>query len=165
MAQDHKLIRVGEFRIGILGLQEAFEEVSRDFDGQSPQVVKEELFKRLKERNYIPERAKEEYVKAFWQEYQKFIGHEVADESHGIEIKVLGPGCPNCERLEQEVYEILGEVDLGADVEHVRDLKEIASYGLVATPGLVINGRLVSTGKVPVKAQILKWLEEAKTKE
>lgn len=165
MAQDHKLIRVGKSRIGILGLQEACEEVSRDFDGHSPQVVKEELFKRLNVRNYIPERAKEEYLKAFWHEYQKYIGLEVAEESHGIEIKVLGPGCPNCDRLEQEVYKILGEIHLDADVEHVRDLKQIASYGLLATPGLVINGRLVSTGKVPVKAQIVKWLEEAKDRE
>ena len=66
--------------------------------------------------------------------------------------------------MEQEVYRILGELNLGADVEHVRDLKKIASYGFVATPGLVINGKLVSTGKVPTKARIIKWLEEAKTK-
>ncbi|NVM56735.1 MAG: thioredoxin family protein [Desulfobacterales bacterium] len=81
-----------------------------------------------------------------------------------MEIKVLGPGCPNCERLEHEVYKILGELNLGADVEHVRDLKEIASYGFVATPGLVINGKLVSTGKVPSKTQIIKWLEATRSK-
>jgi small redox-active disulfide protein 2 len=156
---------VGKSRIGILGLQEAFEEVSKDFNGQPPEVVKEELFKRLKATNYIPEPAKEEYIKAFYVEYQKFVGLEVAEESYGLEIKILGPGCPNCERLGQEVYEILSEINLDADVEHVRDLKEIASYGFVATPGLVINGRLVSTGKVPGKAQVIKWLEEAKPKE
>ena len=164
MVQDHKVIRVGKYKIGIMGHEQAFEEVSKDFNGQSPQVVKEELFKRLKVKNYIPEPAKEEYLKAFWQEYQKFMGLEVAQESHGLEIKILGPGCPNCERLEHEVYEILGEFHLDADVEHVRDLKEIASYGFVATPGLVVNGRLVSTGKVPGKAQVIKWLEQAKAK-
>jgi small redox-active disulfide protein 2 len=163
--QDHKVIRVGKYKIGIMGLQQAFEEVSKDFNGQHPQIIKDELFKRLKTRNYIPEPAKEEYVKAFWQEYQKFMGLEVAEESHGLEVKILGPGCPNCERLEHEVYEILGELHLDADVEHVRDLKEIASYGFVATPGLVINGRLVSTGKAPGKAKIIQWLEQVKPKE
>ncbi|MBN1842884.1 MAG: thioredoxin family protein [Deltaproteobacteria bacterium] len=79
-----------------------------------------------------------------------------------MEIKVLGPGCPNCERLEQEIYKVLGELNAGADVEHVRDLKEIASHGFVPTPGLVINGQLVSTGKVPSKAEIMEWLEETK---
>ena len=165
MVEDHKLIRVGKSRIGIMGLRQAFEDVSKNFNGQSPQVVKEELLKRLKKKNYIPEKASEEYAKAFWQEYQKYMGLDVAEESYGLEIKILGPGCPNCERLEQEVYQILGELNLGADVEHVRDLKEIASYGFVATPGLVINGRLVSTGKVPNKTRIIKWLEEAKAKE
>jgi small redox-active disulfide protein 2 len=165
MAQDHTLIKVGKSKIGITGLKQAIEEVSKSFDGQSPEIIKGELFKRLKVRNYIPEPAKENYMEAFWREHQRSMGIEVKEASEELEIKILGPGCPNCERLEQEVYRILGELNLGADVEHVRDLKEIASYGFVATPGLVINGRLVSTGKVPTKARIIKWLEEAKPEE
>lgn len=165
MAQDHTLVKVGKSKIGIMGLEQAIEEVSKSFDGQSPEVIKEELFKRLKARNYIPGPAKENYMEAFWREHQRSMGIEVREASDELEIRVLGPGCPNCERLEQEVYKILGELNLGADVEHIRDLKKIASYGFVATPGLVINGRLVSTGKVPTKTRIIKWLEEAKPKE
>lgn len=164
MAKNHQLIRVGKSKIGVIGLQDALEEVSQAFDGQPPEVIKEELFKRLKARNYIAPAAKENYLEAFWREYQKFKGIEVKEESGILEIKVLGPGCPNCERLEQEVYKILGELNLGADVEHVRDIMEIAPYGFVATPGLVINGKLVSTGKVPGKDKIIKWLEEARSK-
>jgi len=162
MTKDHRLIRVGKSKIGIVGLQEVIDEVSGSFDGQSPEVIKEELLKRLQGRNFIPEPAKESYMEAFWREYQRFMGVEVKEEHEGLEIKVLGPGCPNCERLEQEIYKVLGELNSGADVEHVRDLKEIASYGFVPTPGLVINGKLVSTGKVPSKAKIIEWLEEAK---
>jgi small redox-active disulfide protein 2 len=165
MVADRAIIRVGKAQIGIVGLKETLERVAQDHGDKGEEAIRDELFKRLKVRNYIPEPAKEEYVRAFWREYQKFMGLEVSEESYGLEIKVLGPGCPNCERLEQEVYKILGELNLGADVEHVRDLKEIASYGFVATPGLVINGKLVSTGKVPGKTQIIKWLEEAKPKE
>jgi small redox-active disulfide protein 2 len=163
--EDHSIIRVGKAQIGIVGLKETLEKVVKDHAHKGEEVIKEELFKCLKVRNYIPVPAKEEYVRAFWREYQKFVGLEVAEESYGLEIKILGAGCPNCERLGQEVYEILSEINLDADVEHVRDLKEIASYGFVATPGLVINGRLVSAGKVPGKAQVTKWLEEAKPKE
>jgi hypothetical protein len=134
--EDHSIIRVGKAQIGIVGLKETLEKVVKDHAHKGEEVIKEELFKCLKVRNYIPVPAKEEYA-----------------------------GCPNCERLGQEVYEILSEINLDADVEHVRDLKEIASYGFVATPGLVINGRLVSAGKVPGKAQVTKWLEEAKPKE
>lgn len=165
MTEDHTIIRMGKTRTGIVGLKETLEKVAKEHAHKGEDVIKVELFKRLNVRNYIPEPAKEEYVMAFWREYRKFMGLDVAEESHGLEIKILGPGCPNCERLEQQVYQILGEINLGADVEHVRDLKEITSYGFVATPGLVINGRLVSTGKVPGKARIVKWLEEAKTKE
>ena len=165
MTEDHTIIRVGKARIGVVGLKEALQKIAKDHADKGEEVIKDKLLRHLKKKNYVPEKASDEYAGAFWREYRKFIGLEVAEESHGLEVKILGPGCANCERLEQEVYKVLGELNLGADVEHVRDLKEIASYGFVATPGLVINGKLVSTGKVPGKAQIIKWLEQAKAKE
>ncbi len=94
MAKDHTLIRVGKSKIGIMGLEQAHEEVSKSFDGQSPQIIKEELLKRLKVRNFIPEPAKESYMEAFWREYQRFMGIEVKEESEGLEIKILGRGVP-----------------------------------------------------------------------
>ena len=100
MAQDHTLIKVGKSKIGIMGLKQAIDEISKSFDGQSPDVIKEELFKRLKARNYIPEPAKENYMEAFWREHQRFMGIEVKEAGDELEIKILGPGCPNCERLE-----------------------------------------------------------------
>jgi small redox-active disulfide protein 2 len=75
-------------------------------------------------------------------------------------IKVLGPGCNQCDRLAQEVIEVLSEMKLSADVEHVRDIKEIGSYGVMGTPGLVINGKVTSVGKVPPKAKLKKWFSE-----
>ena len=58
----------------------------------------------------------------------------------------------------------LAELNLAADFEHVQDLKEIARYGVMGTPALVINGQVKSVGRVPPKKQIIEWLKEAEFK-
>ncbi|MBW1895723.1 MAG: thioredoxin family protein [Deltaproteobacteria bacterium] len=77
-----------------------------------------------------------------------------------MEIKVLGPGCARCDQLEQDVMEVAAEMNLPASVDHVRDIKEIAGYGVMGTPALVINGKVTSVGIVPTKEQIKTWLSE-----
>jgi small redox-active disulfide protein 2 len=64
-------------------------------------------------------------------------------------IKVLGPGCMNCRTLEQRTREALAEIKLDALVEKVTDFNDMASYGILRTPGLVIDGKLVLQGMVP----------------
>jgi small redox-active disulfide protein 2 len=64
-------------------------------------------------------------------------------------IKVLGPGCMNCRTLEQRTREALAEIKLDALVEKVTDFNDMASYGILRTPGLVIDGKLVVQGMVP----------------
>jgi small redox-active disulfide protein 2 len=64
-------------------------------------------------------------------------------------IKVLGPGCMNCKTLERRTIEALQELNIDATVEKVEDYQMIASYGIMRTPGLVINERVVSSGLVP----------------
>jgi small redox-active disulfide protein 2 len=66
-----------------------------------------------------------------------------------MEIKVLGTGCANCKTLEKNTINALAELDISADVEKVEDIVKIMSYGIMRTPGLVINGKVVSAGKVP----------------
>ncbi|MBN2433229.1 MAG: thioredoxin family protein [Acidobacteria bacterium] len=73
-------------------------------------------------------------------------------------IEVLGPGCPRCEQLLEEVRYLLVREGIGAGVEHVTDLQAIAAFGPLATPALVIDGRVKSTGRIPPPGQILKWL-------
>ncbi len=66
----------------------------------------------------------------------------MADESlkaSVLQIRVLGPGCPDCQTLEREVFNALAELDLAADLGHVWDVKNIAAYGVTRTPALVIN--------------------------
>ena len=78
-----------------------------------------------------------------------------------MSIRLLGPGCANCDRIEQEVIEILPELSLVADFEHVRDLLEIGQYGVMGTPALVIDGKVITSGSVPPKAQLKIWIERA----
>jgi len=71
-----------------------------------------------------------------------------------MEIKVLGPGCPRCKTLEKSVYKALAELDIAADVSKVEDIVEIMNYGVMATPALVINGKVVMKGRVPSVEEI-----------
>ncbi len=66
-----------------------------------------------------------------------------------MNIKILGPGCKNCERLAEDVKQAVGELGIEAEVTKVSDFAEIASYGLMSSPGLVIDEKLVSSGRIP----------------
>lgn len=66
-----------------------------------------------------------------------------------MKIKVLGPGCMNCTTLEKRTREALADLQLPADVEKVEDIPTIASYGIMRTPGLVVDEKVVSAGYVP----------------
>jgi small redox-active disulfide protein 2 len=75
-----------------------------------------------------------------------------------IKIEVLGPGCANCRRLEQLTREAVQAAGVEAEIVKVTDYAEIAAYGIMSTPGLVIDGRVVSYGRVPSSADIAAWL-------
>uniref|UniRef100_A0A7C4ATN9 Thioredoxin family protein n=1 Tax=Desulfomonile tiedjei TaxID=2358 RepID=A0A7C4ATN9_9BACT len=66
-----------------------------------------------------------------------------------MKVVILGPGCAQCNDLEQAVLQELGRLNIPAAVEHVTDIKEIGRYGIVRTPALVVNGKIVSAGIVP----------------
>lgn len=63
-----------------------------------------------------------------------------------MEIKVLGPGCSNCQRLEKMTREVVGGLGIDASIGKVTDSMEIASYGVMSTPALVVDGRVLLTG-------------------
>jgi small redox-active disulfide protein 2 len=76
-------------------------------------------------------------------------------------IEVLGPGCNNCQKLEANVRDAVAQTGIEAEIRHVTDYAEIASRGVLSTPGLVIDGQVVSTGKIPTPWTIAAWLTEA----
>ncbi|MBP1724846.1 MAG: hypothetical protein H6Q51_144 [Deltaproteobacteria bacterium] len=163
MAKEDEVskISVGNFTVGIVGLKAALEQAAQA--GVSPDDKGGEyLLKVLKSKNYIPDTSEPEYARAFLREYKKSKGVPVeSDKPQGLEVKILGPGCINCDKLEQIVYKVMSMASLPGTVEHVRDLNEIASYGIVPVPALVINGRIKCAGRLPVEKQVLQWLKEA----
>jgi len=75
-------------------------------------------------------------------------------------IEVLGTGCSNCIRLEKNAREAVAIAGIDAEITKVTDYAEIMSYGIMSTPGLVINGKVVSAGRIPSAADIVPWLAE-----
>lgn len=158
---DHTLITVGKHRIGITGLKSAIKELSDLQKNRTDEEISLELLRRIAEKNYIPTSAEDDYKKAFVREFKKHLGIPVKESSESsLQIKVFGPGCPNCEHLTQRVYEVLSETGKEADVEHVTDIKAIAAAGILGTPALMINGKIKTSGVVPAKGQIRRWIEE-----
>ena len=78
-----------------------------------------------------------------------------------LEIKVLGPGCANCSKLEQIAHKAVSEMGFEADISKITDYDDIMSYPIVSTPGLVINGDVVCSGRVPTQAEVTTWLVNA----
>ena len=78
-----------------------------------------------------------------------------------MEIKILGGGCANCKRLEKITRQALGEMGVEASVTKVTDFSEIMSYDILTTPGLVIDEKVVSSGRVPNKAEVTSLITSA----
>ncbi|MEI7595651.1 MAG: thioredoxin family protein [Bacteroidota bacterium] len=71
-----------------------------------------------------------------------------------MEIKILGTGCPNCKTLEKQTLNALAELKIDADVEKVEDIVKIMSYGIMKTPGIVIDGKVVLYGRLPSMVEL-----------
>jgi len=82
-----------------------------------------------------------------------------------MNIKILGPGCGRCQQLEKTVKEVVNELGSDATVEEVKDIKKFLDYNVMMTPGLVINEQVVSSGKVPSKAEVTQLIINALAKE
>ncbi|HKJ69458.1 MAG TPA: thioredoxin family protein [bacterium] len=79
-----------------------------------------------------------------------------------MHVKILGPGCPRCERLERKIRNLAAAHQLALDIEKVTDHEAMASYGIMMTPGPVIDGEVKSSGSVPKEKQLVEWLKGEK---
>lgn len=75
-----------------------------------------------------------------------------------LNVKVLGPGCANCKRLEERVRKVVSEQSVQAEVEKVTDYGQMMRWNLMQTPGLVVNDVLVASGRIPNEDEIARWL-------
>ena len=79
-----------------------------------------------------------------------------------MEIKVLGTGCPRCKALEKEVINALADLDIAANVSKLEDIVKIMEYGIMHTPALVINEKVVLSGRVPSRKELKSLLTQNK---
>ncbi len=75
-----------------------------------------------------------------------------------LTVKILGSGCANCKKLEAVAREAATASNVEAEFVKVTDMQQIMAYDLLSTPGLVVNERLVSSGRIPTVAEVQKWL-------
>ncbi len=77
-----------------------------------------------------------------------------------MQIKILGTGCPKCKQLEQLVRETVSEQNITAEISKVEDIVDIMGYGIMRTPGLVVDGKVVMSGRLPGKNEIIEMLKK-----
>lgn len=77
-----------------------------------------------------------------------------------MKVKILGTGCPKCQKLAQIVSDVAAKNNITIRMEKVTDIDDIMTYDIMMTPGLVVNGVVKSSGKLPKNDQILAWLKE-----
>jgi small redox-active disulfide protein 2 len=76
-----------------------------------------------------------------------------------LDIKILGTGCTNCINLENLVKDVVNENNIESKIEKVTDRDKFMDYGVMVTPGLVVNGKVLSSGKIPTKSTLENWLK------
>jgi hypothetical protein len=160
-----RLVYVDGTARGLVDLESIYQAVAQSGPQDDQAALGEALVALAEKRNYIPHTVRGKYAQALAVDYQLWRGDITPDQARraaGVkEVRVLGAGCPQCDRLEALTMEILAELGEAADVVHVRDPREIAHYGLVAVPALVINGRVASSGHVPGRAALAERIRRA----
>jgi small redox-active disulfide protein 2 len=140
---------VGGAKVGLVGLDEALD-AALELSGKSDGELADFLVERVRAKNYIPAAAEDRYGESLLRELKKTLGEPGEEDSPaGWEIKVLGPGCARCEELYNMAMRAVALLEMPASVDYVKDVKEIASHGVVQVPAVVVNGRVLFAGRVP----------------
>jgi hypothetical protein len=143
MASDIVQVSIGDRSIGIVGLKKVMTDLAGTASGKTDGECREILYQGIAGQNYIPPKMVEDYKDALLRAFKVFTG-EAAEQAPagGVRIQVLGPGCFNCDKIEKDVREVLAELKIPGDLSHVTDPVEIAKFGVLGVPALVINGRI-----------------------
>lgn len=163
MASDIVQVTIGDRSIGIVGLKKVMEDLAKTAAGRTDEECRETLYQGIAGQNYIPPKMAGEYKDALLRAFKVFTGEAPEQAPAGVvRIQILGPGCFNCDKMERDVREVLAKLEIPGDLSHVTDPAEIAKFGVLGVPALVINGRIVCVGTVPDHNRIKQWLIDLK---
>jgi small redox-active disulfide protein 2 len=71
-----------------------------------------------------------------------------------MKIQIAGPGCPRCQSTEKNAINACAQLDLAADISHIYDVKEIAKLGVMSTPAVIVDGKIMMSGRVPTVGEL-----------
>jgi len=154
-----RTLRIGKITVGLIGLDVALSRILARAEQDEDEAVAE-LLAEVGKYNYIPDSAVANYREALRGEYLRQRGGQRASGQH-LSIRILGPGCVSCNRLNTLIFDILQEMGIAADIEQIHDLDEIWRHGVTRTPALIINGEVKSSGKMPSRSEVEEWLRRA----
>jgi len=151
-------IKIGNASVGLIGLDVALNK-ARNGDLSEKEAI-DLIYKHVKRENYIPAKMQKQYREALKKEYRRLTGQE-SRQDEGLIIRILGPGCVSCNKLNTMIFDILQRRGIAADIEQIHDLDEIWRHGVISTPALIINGEIKCAGRMPPPSKVEQWLLEA----
>lgn len=151
-------IKIGNVSVGLIGLDVALNKVIHAHLSEAEAV--DLIYDHVKRKNYIPATVQKQYREALKKEYRRLLGRETQQDA-GLMIRILGPGCVSCNKLNTMIFDIMQRRGIAADIEQIHDLDEIWRHGVISTPALIINGEIKCAGRMPPPAEVEQWLVEA----
>ena len=161
------MIRVGDSKAGVTGLDRVLEETRSQGWQPEQEGLKQALVEALRAAgNYVSPAAEDAYGDTLLGSYRQYFeemkhrGSTGAAKSGGgiMKIEILGPGCARCRATEENVRKALADLNLEAEVEHITDPVQFARRGVLLTPGVIVDGQVVSSGRVPSVEDVKGWL-------
>lgn len=162
-----RMIRVGDSKAGVTGLDQILEESRRQGWRPDQEGLKRVLVAALRAAgNYVSPSSEEAYGESLLGLYRQYLEEAKPQASTGVakagggrmKIEILGPGCARCRATEENVRKALAELKLEAEVEHVTDPAQFARRGVLLTPDVIVDGQVASSGRVPSVEDVKGWL-------
>lgn len=157
---------------GLTGLDELFERLFGEGKTPDSTSLGDDLVHGIRAAgNYIAPKEEDAYaetlLKLFREEYEsrRCTSMPVTSNTGGcMKIEILGPGCARCRATEENVRTAIAELNLEAEIVHITDLLEISKRRVMLTPGVIVDGKIVSSGRIPDVKEIKEWFTTATAK-
>lgn len=148
-----KTVVINGKQVGIVDLDEVFER-AKEKNFKSEEEIKDFILSEVKNKNYIPPSLERTYREELYEEFLISSGKRERKTSDTPRIRLYGVGCPRCEGMNRTILEVISEKNLAVDYQYVKDINEMKKIGIMASPSLIINDKLVSAGRVLTKREI-----------